>query len=418
MEPMDILRIISTALLVITSVCYSYQLVYLFLPFLKKEKPHKKEHLHSYAILIPARNEEKVLPHLLQSIRAQSYPQELLTVYVVADNCTDGTADAARAQGAKVFCRSNTQQVGKGYALDWLLQRIEETDGLDSFDAFLVFDADNLLRPDYIRQINRTHCDGYEVFCGYRNTKNFGSSWVAAGYGVWYLHDSCHLNRSRMLIGSSCAVNGTGFGFTRQVLEMCGHWRFYTLTEDIEFSTWCAAHGVKIGYCHDAVLYDEQPLTFRQSWKQRTRWVQGGIQVVLKHSGELFRGMLKGGWRSYACFETATLSMWGYGLGILSGAAAAVETLLRGGVPQLLWVFLSAAAGSYVSLLAMGLLTVVTQWERIHAKPAQKLMGALAFPLFMLSFIPIAATAPFRKFQWTPIEHTVAVPVSELSVKK
>ena len=414
MELKSLIGAVSTVLLIVTSLCYGYQLVYLFLPLLKKEKPHGKERLHRYAILIPARNEEKVLPHLLESIQCQDYPQEKLTVYVVADNCTDGTADAARAGGAKVFCRSDTQRVGKGYALDYLLDRIDQTDGLDSFDAFLVFDADNLLRPDYISNINKVCSDGYGVFCGYRNTKNFGSGWVSAGYGVWYLHDSCHLNHSRMLLGTSCAVNGTGFGFTREVLRQCGNWNFYTLTEDIEFSTWCVSHGVKIGYCHDAVLFDEQPLTFRQSWKQRTRWVQGGIQVVLRRSGELFRGMLKGGWQTYACFETATLSLWGYALGILSGAFAVVNTVLNSGVSGLAWMALTAVAGSYLSLAAMGALTVATQWKRIHAEPRHKLIGVLAFPLFMLTFLPIAATAPFRRFQWTPIEHTVAVSARDI----
>ena len=272
MNFLSILRSISLVLAAVTTVCYFYQIVYLFLPLLKKQKPLETTQNRRYAILIAARNEEAVLPHLLDAIRAQDYPQDLITTYVVADNCTDRTAEVARAGGAQVFCRSNKIQIGKGYALNFLLEQIDGNDGLHNYDAFLIFDADNLLQPDYVRQINRLCANGFDAFCGYRNSKNFGSNWISRGYGLWYLHDSCHLNQSRMLLGTTCAVNGTGFGFTRQLLDRMGGWNFFTLTEDIEFSTWCATRGIRIGYCRDAELFDEQPENFLQSWRQRTRW--------------------------------------------------------------------------------------------------------------------------------------------------
>lgn len=409
-----ILQTISTVFIVVTSICYAYQFAYLFVPLVSKKRIHKSDKLTRYAILIPARNEEKVLPHLLESIHKQDYPTELITVYVIADNCTDNTAKIASASGAKVFSRFNTEQIGKGYALNYLLREIDKTDGLDRFDAFLIFDADNLLQRDYIRQINHVYSEGYEVFCGYRNTKNFGSNWISAGYGVWYLHDSTHLNRSRMAVGASCMVNGTGFGFSRDVLHRCGLWEFFTLTEDIEFSVWCAANGIKIGYSHDAILYDEQPMTFPQSWRQRTRWVQGGIQILFKRSKELFCGMRKGGWRSYSCFEFATLSAWGYSLGIISGILASASTIVNYGIGSFLSSLPIALISSYLSLLAVGAWTVLTEWKRIRAKTRHKILGVFAFPMYMFTFVPIAICAPFRKFQWTPVDHTVAVSEGEM----
>ena len=412
-----ILQTISTVLIIVTSICYAYQFVYLFIPLLSKKQITKSDKLNRYAVLIPARNEEKVLPNLIESIHLQDYPAELITIYVIADNCTDNTAKVAFDSGAKVFTRFSTEQIGKGYALNYLLSEIDKTDGLESFDAFLVFDADNLLQRDYIRQINHLYAAGYDAFCGYRNTKNFGSNWISAGYGVWYLHDSTHLNRSRMAVGASCMVNGTGFGFSREVLRKCGQWEFFTLTEDIEFSVWCVANGIKIGYCHDAVLYDEQPITFPQSWRQRTRWVQGGIQILFKRSKELFRGMVKGGWRSYSCFEFATLSAWGYSLGILSGITASAATIANYGVDAFLISLPFALISSYLSLLAVGAWTVLTEWNRIRAKTRHKILGVFAFPMYMLTFIPIAIFAPFCKFQWTPVDHTVAVSESDMLPK-
>ncbi len=414
---MDLLFVLQTVckwLAVILSVCYFYQVVYLFLPMFWKRKKLEDTTPKRYAILIAARNEENVLPYLLDSIANQQYPSECITTYVVADNCTDRTAEVARQHGAHVFSRFNLKKIGKGYALHYLLEQIRQEKGLDAYDAFLIFDADNLLQPDYVSQINRVCNAGYEAFCGYRNTKNFGTNWLSAGYGVWYLHDSAHLNQSRMMLGTSCAVSGTGFGFTRQLLERLGGWNFFTLTEDIEFSTWCATHGVTIGYSHDAILYDEQPSDFGASWKQRTRWTQGGIQIGMRYSGDLLRGMFQGGKASWASFETATLSFWGI---ILSGCSCTLTFLLAflmGRWQGVAATLLFSAVSIYGSALCMGALTVLYQWDRIHADTKVKIGSIFAFPLFLITFIPIAATAIFRKFQWQPTRHTVAVSVRTL----
>lgn len=409
-----ILRGLSLFLVTLTTICYLYQIVYLIVPFFEKRRKHKPVRLHRFAVLIAARNEEAVLPHLLESIRSQGYPAELLDTYVVADNCTDRTAEVARAHGAQVFQRFNKQQVGKGYALNFLLKQIDGNVGLDQYDAFLVFDADNLLEPDYVAQINQTYSDGYEAFCGYRNTKNFGGNWLSAGYGIWYLHDSTHLNRSRMLLGTTCAVTGTGFGFTRALLERCGGWHFFTLTEDIEFNTWCATHGVRIGYCHDAILYDEQPESFRQSWRQRTRWTQGGLQVSVKYAKDLLLGLFRGGRTAYASFEMATLSMWGYGMSALSCGMTLLVTFLAERWIGIAMALVMALVGTYFSMLLIGGLTLLTEWKRIRATTAQKIGAAFAFPLFMITFVPISVTALFRKFQWQPISHTVAISAAQL----
>lgn len=410
----DILKTASQLFSVLVALCYLYQIAYLFIPLFIRKKKHGEASRHRWAVLIAARNEEKVLPYLLDSIAAQDYPAELVDVYVAADNCTDGTAEAARRHGARVFERFDRERVGKGYALDFLLGRIGETAGLGSYDAFLVFDADNLLRPDYLTQMNRTLSDGFEAFCGYRNTKNFGDNWVSSGYGLWYLHDSAHLNQSRMLVGTTCMVSGTGFGFTRELLDRCGGWKFFTLTEDIEFDTWCACRGVRIGYCPDAVLYDEQPSSFRQSWRQRARWTQGGIQVSLKYGMRLLRGMLRGGRAGYACFETATLSLWGYGLSALATAFAAGVTFLSGRLPGVGMGILLSLAGMYGSMFLIGALTLLTEWDRIGAGTARKLGTLFTFPLFMMTFVPVAVSSLFMKYQWKPIEHRVAVPVSRM----
>lgn len=411
----EIIGVISLVLLILTTICNAFQVIYLFVPFFVKRKPHKEPKANRYAILIAARNEENVLPHLLDSIAAQDYPQELITTYVVADNCTDRTAEIAAARGAHVFSRFNTEQVGKGYAINFLISRIKEEGTYESYDAFIVIDADNLLMPDYITQMNMTCSDGYDAFCGYRNSKNLGTNWISACLAMWYLHDSVHLNQSRMLLGNPCFVTGTGFGFTRKLLDLQGgNWNFFTLTEDTEFSTWCATRGIKVGYNHDAMLFDEQPERFKTSWRQRTRWTQGGIQVSIRRRKDYFEGMRRGGKIAYASFEAFMLSLWGYFIGILCGIFGTVNTYLNFG-----WVGVGIMAAAsipalYLAMFVVGALIVITEWDRLRATTDQKIMALFAAPLYMVTYVPIAICAIFTKFHWPPIEHTVAISAESL----
>ena len=262
--------------------------------------------------------------------------------------------------------------------------------------------------------MNKVCSNGFDAFCGYRNSKNFGANWISQGYAVWYLHDSCHLNQSRMLLGTTCAVNGTGFGFTRQLLQRMGGWNFFTLTEDIEFSTWCATHGVRIGYCRDAMVFDEQPENFIQSWRQRTRWTQGGLQVSIRYALDLLKGLFKGPRTAYASFETATLSLWGYGMGVICCGMTLLVTFLAERWLGLGKAILLGMAGTYSSMFLIGALTLLTEWDRIRATTKKKIQSLFTFPLFMMTFVPIALTAVFRKFQWHPIAHTVAISAGDL----
>lgn len=407
---MTLLKLIGTGLMLLTCACFSYQVVYLLLSLVQKPKRFTESRPNRYAVLIAARNEEAVLPHLLESIRSQDYPAELIDTYVIADNCTDRTAAVAAAGGARVYQRFNKCQIGKGYALNYLLNQIDR----DRYDAFLVFDADNLLSPDYIRQMNTLCSAGYPAFCGYRNSKNFGSNWLSSGYGLWYLHDCTHLNRSRMNLGNTCYASGTGFGFTRALLEEMGGWNFFTLAEDTEFRTWCATHGIRIGYCHDAVLYDEQPTSFAVSVKQRTRWIQGSLQVTRRCSGDILRGIRRGGRTAWASFEAATLSVWGYGLSAAGCLCRMLDALLSGGLPALCQAIVFSLGTAYLSMLAIAALTLAAEHRRIRATRAEKLRAIFTFPLYMLSFIPIAVFAIFKKFEWQSVVHSVAISVNEL----
>ena len=211
---------INAVIMALFFVCYSYQFFYVAVALLKWKKFTCRNENHRIAVLIAARNEENVIGQLLDSIHAQkNYPMDHVDIYVGADNCTDDTARVARERGAIVFERHDTVHVGKGYVLNEIISEIE-----------------------------KVYSSGYEIVTCYRNSKNYGDNWISAGYALWFLREAQYLNNARMRLGSSCAVSGTGFLFSDGVLEACGGWNFFLLTEDIEFTIDNVVRGEKVGY--------------------------------------------------------------------------------------------------------------------------------------------------------------------------
>lgn len=399
-------------------VCFAYQFVYIAVPFLKKMKPHRETVYHNYAVLVSARNEETVIGGLVESILSQNYPHDKIHVFVVADNCTDSTAEAARAAGATVFEREDHIHVGKGYALDYLFGRLDECYGHDAFDGFFIFDADNVLDENYIAEMNRTFCDGYEIVTSCRNSKNYGDNWISAGYALWFLRDSQFLNRPRMLLHTSSVVAGTGFLFSRAVLDRCGGWKFFLLSEDTEFTARNILDGETIAYCDRAIFYDEQPTDFAQSCRQRMRWARGYLQVFGKYGVKLIRGMFRG---NFACFDMIMSTMPAFVLMIAAmivNVAGVFACLVRDeSVMSVVNTALWGTFQGYLTFLLIGTVTTVSEWRNIHCTPGKKIAYLFTFPVFMLTYIPVSIAAVFKKAEWRPIRHTVAVTVKEIRKK-
>ena len=397
------------------SLCYMYQVVYAAYVLVvdHKRKPDDSDvPLNRYAVLISGRNEEVVIGELVRSIKQQDYPTELVDVYVIADNCTDNTATVAREAGAIVFERFDQVRKGKSYALNYALDKIRraegDEDGRTDYAGYFVFDADNVLDPGFIRAVNRevVRRPEFDAFTSYRNSKNYGDNWISAGYALWFIRESRYLNNSRMLLGTSCAVSGTGFFFSREVLESTGGWKFHLLTEDIEFSVHHILRGRKIGFCAEAILYDEQPVTFRQSWRQRLRWAKGFLQVFRKYGAGLVKGATRG---SFSCYDMSMTVMPAFVLSVgliaaylIAGAVTTAEGLSF--LPCLVYIA-RTVFGMYLTLYIIGLFTTVTEWEQIHTTTAKKILYTFTFPQFMLTYIPISLEALFAKVQWKPIEH-------------
>ena len=267
---MDYLGILQMALVWIITIFWLYQILISATALIKlKDKPLIKKKNHKFMAIIPAHNEAGVVANLIESLKNQDYDKNLLDIYVIADNCTDNTAQIAREAGAIVYERFDETKKTKGYALQWFLNK-KVKDGSD-YDAFCVFDADNIVMPDFITQMNKKLCQGEEIVQGYRDIKNPTDSWISAGYAIFYWTMNRFYHLARYNVGLSPLINGTGFMVKMDIVRKEG-WDTKTLTEDIEFSLKSIAKGRKLGWAVDAKVYDEQPIGFKQSWSQRSRW--------------------------------------------------------------------------------------------------------------------------------------------------
>ncbi len=400
------------------TLCYAYQFFYLFVALWVK--PRRFEPVlptRRYAVVIAARNEAAVLPMLIDSIKHQTYPEALTEIFVVADNCTDDTAAAARRAGATVFERCDQTRVGKGYALAFLFDRIRESRGLYAFDGYLFFDADNVLRPDFIEQMSYAHAAGYRVITSYRNSKNYGKSWISAGYSLWFLRESRHLQNPRAILSCSAAISGTGFLVDRAVIEQYGGWRHFLLTEDIEFTADCILHGECIGYCHAAELFDEQPETLAQSWRQRKRWAKGMFQVIRHYGKGLLAGALRFRWSSFDMLMNITPA---FVLSSVQLIATLFLLLLNWAVNGVIsTVLLQCLADflifGYGIFLVLGAIALISEWRRVCCPKPRAVLLLFTFPLFMLTYIPISLCAFFsRRVEWKPVEHRHAMTASDV----
>ena len=348
-----------------------------------------------FAVVIAARTEETVIGNLIYSLLNQDYPAELLDVYVVPNNCTDFTEAAAAAAGAKILhCLGPVSSKG-----DALHQAFAQLMPLD-YDAFLVFDADNVLEPDYLARMNDAFASGAMVCKSQTRAGNPSASAVAGCYGLYNVCFELIWNRPRAACGLSAKLVGTGFGFRREVLERLGGWNTSTIAEDAEFAAQCAKAGIRVSWVPDAVNYDEEPTSFRVSLRQRYRWCSGVMQVAKQNVGKLWRSgvprpMLR--W-DMTMFMLAPFTQAVSGLllaasvaaGILNGSAAAAIAALCG-------------LGLYcVGGMALGVVLCVLGGYALQGMTK----SILFFPVFMASWLPLQIVSLFRdNTQWRQVTH-------------
>lgn len=375
-----------------------------------RQKQGKVQRTHRFAAVICARNEEPVIGKLIESLQQQNYPAECLHIFVVADNCTDNTADAARRAGAEVFVRNDTERVGKGHALRYAVDRLR-AEYPDRFDALAVFDADNLVSEDFFWSANRALCDDADVVTGNRIAKNPYDTWVSGCYSIFWnitmrLFDDAH-NK----IGLSSFVHGTGF-VTRMELIKDG-WETVTITEDGEFSCIQKCRGRRIVYVEEAEYYDEQPTRLKHFFMQFYRWEVGGVQGLR----QLFRQVC-------AALKNHPIEAIDSLLFLL--LPAALSALILSSVLMIVMAALSTplATSALVLLISVVIGIVPVQMLALYMTATcgldfRRLWKSIVFcPLFTLPMSVLALGAVlWPRVKWRAIPHTDASSIDEVREK-
>lgn len=405
------LKMISAFLSVITTSLFVYQIAMGLFGVKKPLKAIPKiNKQHRFAVLIAARNEESVISHLIQSLHNQEYPSDLFDIFVIADNCTDDTANICRKLGAIVYERFNKTHVGKGYALNYFFDKLKE-DYPDQYDACCIFDADNVVSKVFLSEMNLQLCAGHMMATGYRDTKNPHDTWVTGCYALYWMTLTRFFHNSRSALGLSAMVGGTGFMFHLDLIAQYG-WQTKTLTEDSEFSLQCIADGHKIHLAYDAVFYDEQPLTFSESITQRYRWAIGSIQCVQQCLPTLVKSLIyKGNLMALDSIMFLLLTP-SIALVVLSFVVQIILATLNlasflSGLPvALLSIFIS-----YCAIVFQGFALLKLEKKSIKRYTKSLLM----YPLFTVSVGVISMVGLFyRNVSWKPIKHTKSVSLEQI----
>lgn len=364
----------------------------------------------TFAVIVAAHNEQAVIGQLVNNLRELDYPASLYDIFVIADNCTDNTAEIARNAGAIVMERFNDTERGKGFAMEWMFDKLFKMER--QYDAVAIFDADNLVDKRFLLEMNNRLCKGDKLVQGYLDAKNPYDTWVSGTFAIafWVIDHIWHLAKTN--IGLSSVLGGTGMVITTDVLKRHG-WGATCLTEDMEFTMKSLVEGIKTTWAHDAIVYDEKPLTFMQSWRQRKRWAQGQFDVAHRFIPKMFIASIKR-----------------RDIRIMDGCLHLLQ-------PHFLLISTFFVIMSYVQMLThthlftniyefmpSSLLTVITLGQYILPviilfKIRVKLKAwfyLILYPVFIYSWIPIVFLGFLdrNKHEWAHTQHTRAVSYEDL----
>jgi len=374
----------------------------------KTTKKHRAK--TNFAILIPSRNEEDVIGNLIKSLKQQKYPEDLFEVYVIPNNCTDNTEKAAKKAGAKIIkCTIPTKS--KGEVLKFTFEKLSSK---KEIDAYIIFDSDNVVHPEFLARMNDAYCEGTKVAQCFRDSKNPQDNWISGSYSIFYWIQNFFFNKSRMQIDGSATINGTGFMVAKSVIEEFG-FDTVTLTEDVEFTAQCALNGVKVRFVEDAITYDEQPVEFNASWKQRKRWSMGNIQCFRIYSTRLFKTFTTTGY--IPCLDMF-LSFMAPFAQILSCILTILLFIFRLIDFRLYDVFAYMYSYGIIFFLIGYLGNVILNIFVVmyNKKNVKEIMsGILLFTFFMLTWIPINIICLFKKdLAWEPIKHSRSMDIDDI----
>ncbi len=375
-------------------------------------KPTSKKDGHHFCILIPAKDESKVIEGLLKSISNQSYKINMNDVYVIIESKEDKTFKIAKDYKAQVVVRKHLYLQRKGYALDEAVKEILAKK--KHYDAYFIFDADNTLDKDFIKNMIPIYDKGYDVAAGYRNCKNGNKSVVAASSALTFSLVNTIFNKKKNKETRNITFSGTGLYIRGYLIEKWKGYPFHSLTEDYELSSYATLNNLTTYYNTNSVFYDEQPVKFKATINQRVRWIRGYFDVRANYFRKLIKSISKHdknvgskidesiGILPYI-FIVLGLFIWFLSLTYFIVYNLFLnKDILKTHLLELLIYF----AVLYLALFTMTLVIVILEGNKINLSSKMKVKVLFYNPIFMISYVPCAIKAiTSKEVKWTKTEH-------------
>ena len=385
-----------------------YGLYYVITGIFAFAKPVKEKcidnKIHKFAIIIAARNEEKVIGNLIDSLKKQNYDKDSYEINVIINNSNDKTYEVSKSLGVNAInCEIPVKS--KGEVLRYVFNKFKKK----KVDAYVIFDADNVVHPDFLMHMNNSLNSGFKVAQGFRDSKNYQDNWISGSYTLFYYIQNFFFNLSRKKLNASASINGTGFMVRKDFIENID-FNPVTLTEDVELTTVCAINNERVDFVQDAITYDEQPTSFKVSLIQRLRWSKGNLQCWKTYHRELIKSFHK-------YHNLSSIDMYFNNLAAIVQVIS-VFVVLFGFIEKVVTTRIVFSVAGIIGFLISYIGTVlVSLFVTVYNKKSITAMASslILFTVFMLTWFPINIVSLFKKnIDWKHIGHTKNVNIDDI----
>ncbi len=400
----------------ISSIFIFIGLIILFISKVLSKKnnnvPKPKNSGHDFCFLIPARYESKVIEGLLISIKNQTVKVGMKDVYVIVESLEDETVNICKKYDATVVLRKHLELQRKGYALDEAVKFILNKN--KHYDAYFIFDADNILDKNYLKNMLPVFDKGYDLASGYRNCKNGNESVIAACSALTFSLVNTVFNDKKNKETKNITFSGTGFYIRGDLIEEWKGYPFHSLTEDYELSSYATLNNLTTYYNIKSIFYDEQPLRFKDTINQRVRWIRGYFDVRKMYTKKIYKSLDKNNPNNGSKMDESIgiipfilmvvgLVIWFLSLVFFTSYNLFVnDEVWKSHLLELI-IFLLIV---YVTMVVMTFVILMLEGKKLDLNFKSRVKAMIINPIFMISYVPCAIKAlSSKEVKWTRVNH-------------
>ena len=372
----------------------------------------KRKKLENFCVLIPARDESKVIEDLLISIEKQTKKINMEDVYVIVEQTSDPTVEIAKKHHATIFIRKRLDLKRKGYALDECIKDLKEKNKF--YNAYFILDADNVLDSHFFEEMEKSYQNGYDIATGYRNLKNGNDSIISACSGITFAFLNSNGNETKSKQSRNVTLSGTGLYIEGELIKKWESFPFHSLTEDYELTLYSIKHNLTSIYNKNAIFYDEQPIKYKNTINQRTRWIKGYFASRKKYIPE-FRKILKNNpnfgslINEISGMKPYIVMIIGAFLYILNQMITLIkihnifDPISKICLTKIILIIMLA----YILFAFMTAYIILKDKDKINISEKMQIKTILFSPLFFATYVPCAIKAFLKKeVKWEKVEHT------------